>query len=1172
MASVHRAVDVSTGRLVALKRLRKQGDPAHVSRFQREAQLLRRLDHPNIVQYVAHDPGHDPPWLAMELVEGRDLRARMRRGRLDVPTAIAIARDVAAALEAMHEAGLVHRDLKPENVVIVEDDAGPRAKLLDLGVARDVSDEATALTTEGTLLGTPYYMSPEQARGPMVDARTDLWSLGVVLFEMLGGAPPFSGSSAAAVLAKILVGDVPRLASVRPDVPASLDDLVAELLERDPAARPSSAMATRLRLASIASDHGGRAVETRARREKRLHFVLMVVPSSSDLAARAAETLRQDGAQVERASGRLLVALYGADRSSTDDALACARAALGVRELDAGARIALTLSRGEREDAPDPLEHAAALLQRGAPGQVALDEATASILGARASYAEGDGVTLLVGVTHEAATLDSSLVVGREAELGAIEGLCRAAWQEETARAALIVGEAGSGKSTLVAELLRRVNGSGAPLVVPCAGDARDGDVPYAFAARGLRGLAGLRDSRGEDDEERAFSDWARAALGPDASTQLPFLLAIVGARRASSPGGSGEAVAPERFRAEIRRAWMFALHALARTRPLLIVAEDTHWADHASIELLTRTLDAEAPIAIVASARSQGDDARQAFGAHPNATEIALAGLTPRACERLVRRLLPPESGALVPVIVARAGGNPLFLRELALAPRRSPSSELPASLELVVQQRLDALAPSVREVARVAAAFGDTAYVEGVRHVVDRDVRADVAALVQAGVLALREEPASVALAKVAFRHSFLRETAERMTAPEDARRYHERIYGWLQRLGAPINPQVLAHHAAMASRAAEATALYETAALDAARVYQLHDAVALRLRALRVAIAESLPPDEVVEIVAKLDAHLQLVRITDGAIAALDRAVSYVDRAGTPKQRARVRVAAASALAHVYTFPPAIALFDEAEALLGGDAEELVHLCLRRARQRELEGRLDLADACMRRATELQAGQLPSVDFLLRHAVVAASLDDVARAHEYVARARAVARTEMEVFSTLKVDTVVHYLDGDYRKAYEIGLDAVERARQLGLGYELASQLHNAGESGIELREPMARALLEESVRMAVVHGFELVEEHSRALLSYMAALDGDEVALGALVRAQGRMLGLTASWHAITNGLNVARAYRALGRRDEAVKMARSTIALAERGQFLPIRRHLAALLEELGTVS
>jgi len=84
--------------------------------------------------------------------------------------------------------------------------------------------------------------------------------------------------------------------------------------------------------------------------------------------------------------------------------------------------------------------------------------------------------------------------------------------------------------------------------------------------------------------------------------------------------------------------------------------------------------------------------------------------------------------------------------------------------------------------------------------------------------------------------------------------------------------------------------------------------------------------------------------------------------------------------------------------------------------------------------------------------------------------------------------------------------------------------------------------------------------------------MAALDGDEVALGALVRAQGRMLGLTASWHAITNGLNVARAYRALGRRDEAVKMARSTIALAERGQFLPIRRHLAALLEELGTVS
>src|SRR3990172_529496 len=235
MGQVYRATDTKLGREVAIKVLPAElaRDPARLARFEREAKLLASLNHPNIAHVYGFeratlDDGSAVHFLAMELAPGEDLSERLKRGPIPVDEALAIAKQIAEALEEAHEKGIVHRDLKPANVKLTPDG---KVKVLVFGLAKAYAAEAASTadlsqsptlaqtgTQAGVILGTAAYMSPEQARGKTVDKRADIWAFGVLLYEMLTGRRLFSGETVSDVLAAVLTRE-PEWGLLPPTLP-----------------------------------------------------------------------------------------------------------------------------------------------------------------------------------------------------------------------------------------------------------------------------------------------------------------------------------------------------------------------------------------------------------------------------------------------------------------------------------------------------------------------------------------------------------------------------------------------------------------------------------------------------------------------------------------------------------------------------------------------------------------------------------------------------------------------------------------------------------------------------------------------------------------------------------------------------------------------------------------
>ena len=241
MAQVFRGFDTTLDRTVAIKILAPQfaRDPSFVERFRREAQAAARLNHPNIVNVYDTGVDADTNYIVMEHVEGRTLAEYLSGGgRLSPVKAAEIGEKVAEALAAAHAQGVIHRDIKPANIMVTRDG---RVKVMDFGIARLVAGPDTVEQT-AAVLGTAAYLSPEQAQGQSVDARSDLYSLGVVLYEMLAGRPPFTGDSAMAVAYKHVQETPLPPSSLNPDVPPALDAVVMRALAKNPANRYQNAV------------------------------------------------------------------------------------------------------------------------------------------------------------------------------------------------------------------------------------------------------------------------------------------------------------------------------------------------------------------------------------------------------------------------------------------------------------------------------------------------------------------------------------------------------------------------------------------------------------------------------------------------------------------------------------------------------------------------------------------------------------------------------------------------------------------------------------------------------------------------------------------------------------------------------------------------------------------
>src|SRR6266576_5162346 len=244
MGQVYRATDTTLGRQVAIKILPDAfaADPDRLARFEREAKTLASLSHPHIAAIYGFEKSAGVHALVMELVEGEDLSQRIARGAIPIDEALPIAMQIADALEAAHERGIIHRDLKPANIKVRDDGT---VKVLDFGLAKALDPTPTsttstesptittpAMTAAGVILGTAAYMSPEQARGKVVDKRADIWAFGVVLYEIVTGRRLFEGEDVTETLALVIKGE-PKWDGI----PTNVQRLLKSCLEKDPKRR-----------------------------------------------------------------------------------------------------------------------------------------------------------------------------------------------------------------------------------------------------------------------------------------------------------------------------------------------------------------------------------------------------------------------------------------------------------------------------------------------------------------------------------------------------------------------------------------------------------------------------------------------------------------------------------------------------------------------------------------------------------------------------------------------------------------------------------------------------------------------------------------------------------------------------------------------------------------------
>src|SRR5471030_2285095 len=259
MGEVYRATDSNLKRSVAIKVLPASvaGDADRLARFQREAEVLAALNHPNIGAIYGLEKSADFTALVMELVEGEDLSQRIARGAMPIDEVLPIAKQIADALEAAHEQGIIHRDLKPANIKLRSDGT---VKVLDFGLAKAMEPGGTSsanamnsptlsmhATQAGIILGTAAYMSPEQARGTLVDRRADIWAFGVVLFEMLTGQRAFPGEDITDTLAAVVKLE-PTWDAVGSKVPARVRQVLRMCLQKDPKQRVQAIGDVRLAL------------------------------------------------------------------------------------------------------------------------------------------------------------------------------------------------------------------------------------------------------------------------------------------------------------------------------------------------------------------------------------------------------------------------------------------------------------------------------------------------------------------------------------------------------------------------------------------------------------------------------------------------------------------------------------------------------------------------------------------------------------------------------------------------------------------------------------------------------------------------------------------------------------------------------------------------------------
>lgn len=807
MGAVYEARDTRDDRRVALKVLVSAATQA-VDRFEREARLTLALDHPNIVKLHAWSRDDDGAYMAMELLRGRSLAARLAEGPIAPTEVIRIAAEVCDALEYAHAHRVVHRDLTPANIFITDGPGAP-VKVLDFGIARVVGE--AAFTRTGTFLGTLRYVAPEQVTSAAtVDARADLWTLGVVLFEGLTGHRPFDAEHHAAVLLKITAGGIPDAAALRPDLPRAVIDVLRATLVRDRDARIESAAELGRRLRAIdlsAPSVTARASDGSAER-RTVSLVLALDLRDEDVARAVARDLGAEPTALPLHTGLFgqastvlaadaastgMLSIFGASRSVGDEPQRAARLARAQALL--ARTVVATTGRATASQAGVSGEAIDAAIALARQGGLVLDEVTRA--------ADRDGVRRLASTADT--VLDASAespFVGRGDELEQLTRQVIAATESGVPSTTVVSSAPGHGKSRLLLEAAMRVRSSVEnTTVVAVRCDPTREAVAYG-----------------------ALADALATAVGDDLVRPL-------------RPGRDGDA---QGLRDGARQCLLAVLSGLAERGPVLLAVDDAQWLDAASRSALRQVCDSGEylPVALWFFCHPAAEDALtqvKSSAAEASRKSFSLAPLARGDAARLLAAVAPdaPET------LLDRSGVVPLFVEEFArLWNTRGDASweSLPTSIDLVYQAQLDHLGAAAKDSLKRAAVFGRTFWLEGVRA-----LGGDFEPRALGAVLTPRPRSRFGAAKEFAFRSALMQEVALKLWPDEERAALHGRAAAWLDAQGA--DAVEVAHHWELAHDDSKAAAMFTVATERAAGVSDASTTARLAERALALTTDEVL-----------------------------------------------------------------------------------------------------------------------------------------------------------------------------------------------------------------------------------------------------------------------------------------------------------------------------------------
>ncbi len=720
MAVVYRARDERLGRAVALKFLSPQSsaDPSAKARFMTEARAAAALEHPNVCTIFEIGETDDGQlFIAMPLYEGETVHARLKRGRLPFPAALPIVLQVARGLEHAHECGIVHGDVKPSNIVLLPDGT---AKILDFGIAHI---QGVASDRPAAAIGTVAYMSPEQVAGGALDCRSDIWSLAVVLHEMIAGARPFTGESPGEVLEAVCRDDPALTAMSYPDVPDGVERVLRRALAKNPDQRYPSVSAMAAELSALAAEtsgasepaeHAARMTVTERRRAAVLvtlvsDYASLVDEVSPEEANRligrvrdaAVDVVREHGGLVNQAIGDEIVSLFGVPAAHEDDDLRAVRAALELHArvrafaggdpavavtlqvqsgLHVGPVVARRLHEGPRRydvvGAPAAVASRLATLadrdalwvspetQRLIAPYMHTAVCPAVVLESHAGPVAPFRVLGETGIATrlEAAAASLTPYVGRHGELATLRSIVARAADGHGAIVA-VTGEAGAGKTRLLYELQQATAGAADVRMLSARCRAYGDGVPYGVFVQILCAALDLRPPL-VADEVAARIRAVDTSLEPFLAVLLHVLL------------GRSEAVdLPRHLRgahleATLLEAMAAFISALTRRRPLVVLIEDCHWADTGSRRAFVHVaeLATSAPLVLIATSRPDGN---VTSGWPPQTVSLHLARLDYEASVAIIQSVLGVEQvpEPLARRLFDRAGGNPFYLEQICAA-----------------------------------------------------------------------------------------------------------------------------------------------------------------------------------------------------------------------------------------------------------------------------------------------------------------------------------------------------------------------------------------------------------------------------------------------------------------------------------------------------------------------